>query len=767
MLAFPDKFYCAGKEYSTYEKHVPAPIFRKSFVLEAKPEKAEILISGLGFYDLFINGKKITKGYLAPYISNTDDIVYFDYYDLTGYLHEGENVIGVMLGTGMQNLITACWDFDKAVFRSSPKMALAFRCECSGAVHEFDAGSFLCSESEITFDNLRCGTHCDARRRQPGWNEPGFDDSSWKKVILAETPRGEAKLCDAEPIVITAERPPVKVEKGSRNALVTHFRVPERDVGVVTAEPPQPLSGGYIYDFGVNSAGIYRLKVRGKPGQKIQIQCAEWMNNGNVDHDRINEFYPDGYCQRDIYICSGEGEEVFEPPFTYHGFRYCYVTGITEDQATPELLTYLEMHSDLKTRGGFTCSDPIANKLFEMVVRTDLANFYYFPTDCPHREKNGWTGDAAVSAERMMLLYTAERSFREWLCNIRKAQDDRGALPGIVPTTGWGFHWGNGPAWDCVLFILPYYIYLYRGDTEIIRENAHAMMRYIEYISGRRNERGIIACGLGDWNRVGYPGTQPQAPLGFTDSVMVLNMCRLAEKMFRAVGYTLNESYVKAFGDELFDAIRREYVDTGKMIAAGGSQTAQAMALYYNIFVGDERKAAFGRLMETIHADGDSINTGILGARVLFHVLSEFGESDLAYHMITKSEYPSYGHLIEIGETTLPERLCPDDTPSIGSHCHHFFGDIAHWFIRQICGINVNPDGDNPNKVFIRPHFIKKLNYAYAYHDLPAGRITVEWKRDGERIHLTVNYPDGVICSVSEQVKREEGMIIEYIKCSS
>ena len=764
MLTFPKQFFCATKEYSTYEKHIPAPIFRKSFTLEAMAEDAEILISGLGFYDLFINGKKITKGHLAPYISNTDDLVYFNHYDLTPCLAKGENVIGVMLGTGMQNLITASWNYNEAVSRSSPKLALSFRAVCGEKAVEFGVESFLCSESEITFDNLRSGTHYDARLAQPGWSAQGFDDSGWRNVVLADTPRGKAKLCEADPIMITAERPPVKVEKGARNALVTHFRVPKADMEIKPAQPPQPLDGGYIYDFGINSAGIFRLKIFGEYGQRIEIQCAEWINNGKVDHDRINEFYPDGYCQRDIYICRGDGEEIFEPLFTYHGFRYLYVTGITEEQATPELLTYLEMHSDLAQRGGFSCSDPMANTLFEMTMRTDLANFYYFPTDCPHREKNGWTGDAAVSAEHMIMTLTPERSWQEWLHNIRKAQDDLGALPGIVPTTGWGFEWGNGPAWDCVLFVLPYYTYLYRGENEMICENAHAMMRYLEYVSRRRDERGIIAIGLGDWARVGKPGTQPQAPLGFTDSVMVLNMCRMAKEMFRAVGYTLNESYVSTLGDELLEAIRQEYVDTEKMIAAGGCQTAQAMALYYRIFTEKECKAAFARLLETIHRDGDSMDVGILGACVIFHVLSEFGESDLAYHMITKPEYPSYGHMVVLGDTTLPEGFRPDDTPSIGSHCHHFFGDINHWFIRQIGGINVNPTGRNPNEVMFYPHFVSKLSHAEVYHDLPAGRISVEWKRKENTIQLTVTCPVGVICNIAPEIKKNTLVSLHMVR---
>lgn len=206
-----------------------------------------------------------------------------------------------------------------------------------------------------------------------------------------------------------------------------------------------------------------------------------------------------------MYICKGEGEETYTPSFTYHGFQYVLVTGITPEQATSDLLTYVVMNSDLKERGGFTCSDPTVNTLQELTRRSDLANFYYFPTDCPQREKNGWTADAALSSEHLLLNLSPETSYREWMRNICKAMDDRGALPGIVPTGGWGFHWGNGPAWDNVLLYLPYFVYLYRGDKTILEESAASILRYLHYLTTRVNEEGLIKIGLGDWVSAG-PG---------------------------------------------------------------------------------------------------------------------------------------------------------------------------------------------------------------------------------------------------------------------
>ncbi len=740
-MQFSSKFVCEDRERSTYEKHVSAPIFRKSITIMGKVSRAEILICGLGFYDLFINGKKITKGYLAPYISNTDHITYYDHYDLKGHLRIGENVIGIMLGDGFQNGKTICWDFINNVFNSSPKLALSMEIEGENGVISADAGDFHCKKGPITFNDLRSGVFYDKRLEETGWNMPGFsEDDSWHEPLEVDTPRGVAKLCGAEPIVITKELRPIRIYRGS----LEKYEIRQ---DLIQNEPAQELpperTGGWIYDFGENNAGIYRLKIKGKPGQRIDIQCAEIEKDGVLDY-RNCFFYPNGYVQRDIYIVGSEKEEVFEPMFTYHGYRYLYVSGITEEQATEDLLTYLVMSSDLENRGDFRCSDNMANRIYEAARRSDISNFYYFPTDCPQREKNGWTGDAAASAEHMILTIGAEKSWREWLCNIRCAQLENGQIPGVVPTGSFAYLWGNGPAWDNVLFTLPYTIYRYRGETDIILENSHAMLSYLDYIRNRRNEKGILEFGLGDWVPVDKPAAGYTAPLGFTDTVMTYQMCRMAAEMFEAVGQELNRSYVQSFGEELYQAIRREYVDENTMLIKSRCQTAQAMGIYYDIFKENEKPAAFQQLLAIIHDCGDKIDAGFLGFRVIFHVLSQFGESQLAWDMITRKEYPSYGWYMENGYTTLPEQFYWGEQTSENSRNHHFLGDVVQWFMRYPAGLQV----ENYHKVIIKPSFLEGLDFAEASHTLPAGEVKVSWKRFDGKICLDVSCPKDVECDI-------------------
>ena len=416
-MEFPKSFIRASEAYNTFEHHVPAPYLRRAFQIDHEA-KANVIITALGFYELYLNGERITKGRLAPYISNPDDLVYCDTYEVT--LRAGENVLGVWLGNGFTNNPGGhIWDFDIAAFRAAPQMALCLTyTDKSGEAHCIESDETWRTESSpLLFDDYRFGEIYDGRLEIPGWNTIGFDDSAWKFAERAPQPRGEKRLCTAEPIDIVNELKPISVTKTEK---------------------------GYLYDFGINTAGVCRLCVRGELDQRIELRHGEHLKNGLPDVENIwfkREHWARDleYVHKDVYTCRGDGEEVYTPAFTYHGFRYVLVSGITEAQATEDLLTALEMHSLLEERGSFSCSDETANKLQQMTRQSDVTNFYYFPTDCPQREKNGWTADAALSSEHILLNLGAEKSYREWLRAIVKAQDNNGALPGIVPTSGWGF----------------------------------------------------------------------------------------------------------------------------------------------------------------------------------------------------------------------------------------------------------------------------------------------------------------------------------------
>ena len=731
-MKFSTKFVCEDRCFSTYKKNVPAPLFRKSFHLKKNAEMGEILIAGIGFYDLFINGQKITKGHIAPYINNTDHIIYYDKYDIAPYLKQGENVIGVMLGDGHLVGKTVVWDFKDNVTNAAPMLALMAEITSDGEKISFEADEFVCKKGPILFNDIRSGVFYDARL-EDNWLEAGYDDSNWSQPLAAQRPRGKARICAAEPIRVQREIAPISITEGEMSPYICLEQFKNKPDALEAFEGPAPLTGGYIYDFGENNAGIYRLKIKGERGQKINIQCAEQLVEGKLNYNNIN-FYPAGFAQRDIYYLKGEGEEVFEPMFTYHGYRYIYVEGITKEQATTDLLTYLVMSSDLEERGSFECSDNMANTIYQMGRRSDISNFFYFPTDCPHREKNGWTGDASMSAEHMIMTIGAENSWREWLWNIRSAQTLEGQLPGIVPTDSWGYKWGSGPAWDSVLFNLPYFAYKYRGETDIIEENAAAMLRYLEYASRKRDEKGIVAYGLGDWVPVDKFCEDYDAPLGFTDSVMVYDMCRKASVMFDVVKLPLHKAFAEKLGKEMYDAIRQEYIDFDTYIVDGNCQTSQAMAIFFDIFTEEEKEQAFKVLMDIVKNDNFSITSGFLGLRVIFHVLSEFGEENLAYEMITRDKYPSYGYWVNKGETTFLEAFFQYDNYYSSSKNHHFLGDVVNWFMRHPGGLNVQ----NDSTLIVSPKFIDKLDWCKTSHKLPDGEIEIYWERKHGGIELRI-----------------------------
>lgn len=738
-MQFSNKFVCECREISTYKNHVAAPIFRKEISVDHRLNKAMLTICGLGFYELFIDGECITKGRLAPYISNPDHNIYYDVYDLAPYLSKGKHVLGIMLGDGFLNAKSHVWGFDQNKFNSSPKLALTLELEDGSGIRVYDAEDFRCKKGPVVYNDLRTGEFFDRRLEEVGWKEVGFvEDASWHQPLLAEIPRGKARICEVEPIVVTKEISPISIRQGELGNYAMSRQHPSCEE---VMEQPPLKTGGWIFDFGENNAGIFRLKIKGTKGQRIDIQCAELVKDGKPDYSNIH-FYPDGYVQRDVYILGSDEEEIYEPMFTYHGFRYLYVSGITQEQATEDLLTYLVMSSDLKERGYFSCSSQIANDIYAMAKRSDASNFYYFPTDCPHREKNGWTGDAAVSAEHMLLTMNVENSWLEWLRNIRAAQNDIGKIPCIVPTGDWGYEWGSGPAWDTVLFTLPYMLYRYRNHIEVIRENAHAMMSYLEYVAKQRNEKGLLELGLGDWIPVDKDAAAYDVPLEFTDSVMTYDMCRMAAEMFGTVGLTLNQQYARQLGTELYEQIRREYVETDTMTIRSKCQSAQALGIYYDIFTYEEKQRAFEQLLNFIHSKDDKLDTGFLGLRVIFHVLSQFGETQLAWKMITGTTFPSYGWYVEKGYTTLPEQFIRDES---GSHNHHFLGDVAQWFMRYVAGLQVV----NYQMINIHPFFVEGVDYAEAYHMLPSGKVSVSWKREGSHVMVKIHAPEAVKCVVT------------------
>ena len=725
-MLFSKKFISRNTEVSTFLDPKPMPLMRRSFTLDKIPESASVTVSGLGFYEMYVNGEKTVRGRLTPYVTNPDQLLPYDSYEITEKLRVGKNTVAFILGSGSQNAHTESWGLKNVLFTSAPKLAFAIEMRSDNADTVIEAdGEVKTAESEIRFSDLRYGEEVDARLIKDGWFETDYNDADWDRAISVSTPIGEPMLVTDDPIV--------EVE---RHAAVNIY--PEDD--------------GYVYDFGYNGAGLTELRISGERGQRIEILHADESldANGKISIDNLYSRKPTEYetpKQRTVYICRGEGEEIYLPRFTYYGFRYAKITGITKEQATPELLTYVSINSDLREIGDFNCSDEMLNTLYKMTKRATISNFHHFPTDCPHREKHGWTADASLSAEHTLLNFTPERSYAMWMRAVTRAQGFNGAIPAVVPTGGYGFAWGNGPAWDSVLTVLPHSLWRMRGDLSVAKESARSFMRYLYYVGTRRDEKGLLAIGLGDWcapklwvNGVRTSESDPAitSPLIFTDSVYSYYNATLSAEMLDALGMPRDAEYCRGLARELRISIREHLLDKKTMKFSKGDQTSQAMAIFYGLCDSKrEEDLAYERLIEAIRREDGHIKTGVLGARVIFRVLSERGDADLAIKMITRTDPPSYGVMVADGHTTLTEHIEHEFT----SRNHHFWGDIAALMMEYFAGIRIDFRYTGKG-ICLSPVFPDTLTHASAKTETPKGEVKVTWKKQAERILYSVSVPE-------------------------
>ncbi len=729
-------FIAGTKERNRFEKHIPAPLFRKAFFLDFAPTAATFRIAAAGFYVLTVNGKDITKGALSPYLSNPDHYVYYDTYDLLPYLVKGKNVVGVLLGNGLQNNIGgAVWDFHIAPWIGVPSISFDF-CASGNGGHLFFTSDETVKvyPSPITFDDYRLGEHYDARLLIDGWDMPAFDDSAWDTAIPVKPPRGALRTASIAPICVYAEREPISI---------------------ISAE-----DGSYIYDFGINSAGVLHLSIEATAGQRIKIDHFERLLDGKFDQENLifriphHDFYFEGYMQSVTYTARGGGVEEYMPTFAYFGFRYARVTGITEKQATKSLLTYRLMSSATEEIAALSTSDQALNRIVDMALNTVKANYYHHFTDCPHREKMGWTGDGAASMPYTMLFFDLERNYEEWMRGIRAAQQENGEIPGVVPTGTWGYQYYIGPTWARIITEIPYQLYRYCGNTDCIRESADTILRYLRYVMTLRDGDGVLRFGLGDWCP---PGTCPTrydvtASLAVTDTLSAIDIAKTAGMLFRIVGMDEAAAYVDGVYKELRTAFRNSLCDLSEMTVVGRedddgvhlTQTGQAYAISCGMFDDSELPLAYQRLVEKIHADGDHFTCGYTGLRVLFDVLTACGESELAYKLIMQDEFPSYKFLLSKDLTALPEFFDLDEN-LVGSHCHPVFGSVVHWLMKVVGGIEIV----SPNRIRVSPVFIKTLDFSNAHYDTKWGRVTVAWKRENDKLFLSVSHPAEVTVDIS------------------
>ncbi|HNU28524.1 MAG TPA: family 78 glycoside hydrolase catalytic domain, partial [Sedimentisphaerales bacterium] len=530
----------------------PAPLFRKSFVLTKRPVSARVYICGLGYHELRLNGEKVGDHVLDPAFTRYDRRALYVVHDVTKQLRKGFNALGVILGNGWYNMHTrAVWDFDKAPWRDRPVL----RCQLEMT---FDDGStrviasdatWRVSTGPIVFDSIRNGEIYDARLEKADWDDPGCDDSNWPLAQIDSGPKGELRA---------QLMPPIQVTDTLKSAKLT-----------------EPKPGVYVFDIGQNLAGWARLKVSGPTGTEVVIRYGERLNkDGTLDQKDIGQHIKTGKAQTDTYILKGQGTEVWEPRFVYHGFQYVEVTGLP-GKPSLDTIEARVVHTAFDKAGSFECSNDLFNRIQRNTLWSYVSNFVGYPTDCPHREKNGWTGDAHLAAETGLYNFDSAAAYAKWMNDFKDEQRDSGELPGIVPTSGWGYAWGNGPAWDSAYVLIPWYLYEYEGDAQVLADQYNRLQRYVDYLTSKAQNH-IVSIGLGDW----VPA-KSKTPEKVTSTGYYYCDALIVSKTAAMLGKTED---ARKYGDlalKIRDAFNREFFQKDTGLYDGGTQTAMSCALYH------------------------------------------------------------------------------------------------------------------------------------------------------------------------------------------
>ncbi len=704
---------------------VSSPAFEKHFNVGKGLREAVLHITGVGFYEASLNGKRIGDKVLDPSPTRYDRRVLYSTYDLTDSLRTGDNTLKVLVGHGWYDVRSiAVWNFDIAPWRDSPRMIAQLDLVYDDGTRRqvVSDGTWRQVASPVGYDCIREGEVI-------GVNPNGGIDLE-RNTVNAKEVSGPGGRLYAETIA------PSKVHQTFKPASVTEVK-----------------PGVWMVDFGQNLSGWVKMTPPAqKPGDVIRIRYGEKKNpdgtlsmSGTEAHFRYSASFfalPGGWFQTDRYVCSGTPGETYEPRFTYNGFQYAEITGLAQPP-TAETIEARAVYTDFDDAGTFECSNQLLNRIQQATIWAYRSNFADgYPTDCPHREKNGWTGDAQLASEQAMYNFQNVAGYEKWLNDLMDEQQKDGNLPGIVPTSGWGYAWGNGPAWDSALVIIPWMLYVYGGDEQILQKAYPAMARYVDYMTSRSHDGGLVSHGLGDW----CPW-KANTPTVVTSTGYYHLDARIVAETARILGRTADAEKYAALADQIRDAFNRtQYKGNG--VYANGTQTAQGCALHQGLAPTEETEKIRARLCDAVKATGGFLDFGILGSKYVLRALSDAGRTDLAYAMTAKEQRPSWGAWIKDGGTTLWE-----DWGQGSSRNHIMFGDISAWFYQYLAGIRLAPKVSavaagttdtasvGMKRFMLAPEPVNGLDWVKAKHDSPYGTIRSEWKREGEKFVWTFEVP--------------------------
>jgi len=710
-----------GAQNPPGELPLPARLLRREFALHKKVRRATAYVSGLGLFEFYLNGRKVGDHVLEPGLTDYSKRIFYVTFDVTKELKKGSNAVGVMLGNGRFYAPRLRTPTDTVSY-GLPRLLFELRVEYTDNTTDAivsDGAWSVTTNGPIRANNEYDGEEYDARKELEGWSRPGFDDSAWQQARIVTAPGG---------VLAAQMMEPMRVTQTLRPAAMTE------------AQP-----GVYIFDFGQNLAGWCRLRVAGQAGVKISLRHAERLKpDGTLYVDNLRSAKA-----ADTYILKGRGAEIYEPRFTYHGFRYVELTGYPGKPG----LSCLEArvaHDDLEKAGDFTCSNPLLNQIYRNICWGVRGNYRGIPTDCPQRdERQGWLGDRSAESKGESYLFNTAAFYGKWLQDMADAQKESGSVPDVCPAY-WPFYSDN-VTWPSSTVIIPDALLDEFDDETVVAAHYASAKLWIDYMSGFVKDGLIARDSYGDWCvppeeqkliHSNDPKRQTDKTLLATayfyyDLCLMEKYAKLLDKPAEAQRFADQAAHMKtAFNAKFLKPEAGQYDN--------GSQTSCVLPLAFGLVPPEDRRPIFDLLVNKITKECQGhIGTGLIGGQWLMRVLSDNGRPDLAWTIATRQTYPSWGYMVSKGATTIWELwngYTADPAMNSGNHVM-LVGDLCTWLYEYMAGIRPDPEQPGFKHIIMRPEPVGDARFVKASHRSPYGLIVSDWKRDGDRFRWQITVP--------------------------
>ncbi len=687
-------------------------LLRKTFTVGKPVRQARVYVTGLGYYELSCNGQRVGDRVLAPAKSNYAKWILYDTYDIASQLQPGTNVLGLMLGNGWFNPYPKWWDPYRMQWFGSKRALLQLHIDYEDGSAEVVTSddSWNSAPGPVLSSCIYDGEVYDATQERPAWDRPGAAETGWRPAHLVEPPGG---------VLVSHVMPPIRVVEHLHPSTVR-----------------SPKLGVSVFDFGRNFAGWARLTARGPRGTRVQLRYAEDLRpDGSLDITSNERA-----AATDVYVMKGGGLEVYEPKFTFHGFRYVEVTGYSGAPGLENLVGCV-VHTDCERTGSFVCDNELINRIHRATRWSQRSNLMGYPMDCPQRdERLGWFGDAMVSMEEAMFNFEMPQFYRHWLAGVRLNQNASNGDISIISPRPYLTDEPD-PTWSSAYIVMVWQYYLYYGDRAFLAGHFDAMKRYVDYLGTQATNHILPKYWIGDWGTIvkGWKEGEPASvstAFYYYDTIILAKAAGVLGRDKDARAYTRLASQIKAaFNRTFYDAARQRYDQ--------GSQFSNAFPLFLGLAPPYQQPHLLRQIVDDLQRNGGHFDVGVLGAKYLIEALTEYGRADVACALAVQTGFPSWAHMLEGGRTTLSEFW-----DLHGSHNHVMMGSIDGWFYHTLAGIQVDEQAPGFRHFSIKPFIPGSHSTVSASVQTLRGKVVVEWKKEKGSLRMRVNLPANTTAAV-------------------